>query len=219
MFEGPFSASMIKRAQEKKLLELSFINIRDFGIGRHKVVDDKPYGGGKGMILRVDVLEKALKSVKQETASQKIILPSAHGLKYNQVQAQELSKLDHLIIICPHYEGIDERVKNLIDLEISVGDFILTGGEIPAMLIIDSVARLIPGVLEREASINESYSYQIKGSKLKYLEYPHYTRPKIFKNLKVPNVLLSGNHEAIANWQAKMAKKNTLRFRPDLIRN
>jgi tRNA (guanine37-N1)-methyltransferase len=214
MFEGPFSHSIVKRAIDKKLIEINYVNLRDFGIGKHKLVDGTTYGGGKGMILRVDVLNNAIEKTKEKKYSksqEKVILLSAHGKTFNQNIAKRYSKLKHLIIVCGHYEGFDERIKKFIDEEISIGDFILTGGEIPAMLIVDSVARLVRGVIKKQSREFESFS--------PLLEYPQYTKPKIYKNLKVPQVLLSGNHQKILDWREKQSKKITLKLRPDLIKN
>jgi tRNA (guanine37-N1)-methyltransferase len=226
MFIGPFDHSIIRRAKEKNLLEIEFINIRDFGIGKHKVIDDAPYGGGTGMIMRADVLAKAIRSCHSERnvvesrnliPSQKTILLSASGQTFNQQKAKQLSKLDHLILLCGHYEGVDERIKKYIDEEISIGDFILTGGEIPSMLITDSVARLITGTLKEDATAHESFS--LKGNALEtYLEYPHYTRPPVFEDMPVPEILLSGNHKKIHDWQMKKAREKTLNLRPDLLK-
>lgn len=206
MFKGPFDFSIVKRAIEKKVIEIKFIDIREFGLGKHKIVDDKPYGGGIGMILKVDILKKAIdKAVDENFAKneQKIILLSASGKAYTQQKAREFSRLKHLIIICGHYEGIDERIKEFIDEEISVGNFILTGGEIPAMIITDSVTRLIKGVLKDGATINESFS------KEGMLEYPQYTRPAKFGNLSVPEILMSGNHELINEWKERQSINKT----------
>lgn len=212
MFSGPFDHSIIKNAKAKKQVSINFVNIRDFGIGKHKVVDDKPYGGGIGMILRVDVLEKAIAKTKNKnlnTEEQKVILLSPHGKTFSQKKAQEFSGLKHLILICGHYEGVDERVKKLIDEELSLGDFITTGGEIPAMLVTDAVTRLIKGVLKEGVTNNESFS--------KLLEYPQYTKPSIHKNLSVPSILLSGNHGKIKFWRDKISLKTTRKLRPDLL--
>jgi tRNA (guanine37-N1)-methyltransferase len=214
MFESPFNYSIVKRAIDKGIIELEFVDIRNFGIGKHKLVDDTPYGGGNGMVLRVDVLQQAIESIKNKKLKknqEKIILLAAHGNKFDQKIAKNFSKLKHLIIICGHYEGFDERIKNFINEEVSVGDFILTGGEIPAMLIIDSVARLVNGVIKTGSSENESFS--------PLLEYPHYTKPQIFKNLKVPSVLTLGNHGEINKWRSKQSLKITRKLRPDLIKN
>jgi tRNA (guanine37-N1)-methyltransferase len=208
MFQGPFDYSIIKRAKENKLIEISLIDIRDFGIGKHKTVDDKPYGGGIGMIIKVDVLKKAIEHAVDKNLKdneQKIILLSASGKTYNQNMAKNFSKLKHLILICGHYEGVDERIKKYIDLEISVGDFVLTGGEIPAMIIADSAVRLIDGVLKKDATENESFSKKMK------LEHPQYTRPTEFEGLTVPKILISGDHQKIQDWKNRESLKKTLR--------
>ena len=221
MFESPFSHSIIKNAINKKLIKLDLINIRDFGIGRHRTVDDRPYGGGRGMVLRVDVLFNALEFAKNKfkkkgKQKQKIVLLDPSGKTYNQKKAREFSKLDHLILICGHYEGFDMRIKNFIDEEISIGDYVLTGGEIPAMSIIDSVSRLREGVLPEDAAEIESFSDR-NGSMS--LEFPQYTRPDEFNNLKVPKVLLSGNHQSIKTWREKQSKRITKKNRPDLLKS
>lgn len=214
MFEGPFKESIIKHAQEKKIVQINFVNIRDFGLGKHKVVDDTPYGGGQGMILRVDVLENALAATRETSLSQKvqkIFLLSARGEAYTHVLAQSLAKLKHLILICGHYEGVDQRIRHFIDGEISIGDFIVTGGEIPAMLIADSVTRLLPGVLKNGVTENESFS--------PLLEYPQYTKPALYRGYKVPKILLSGHHEHISQWREKEAVLHTRKVRPDLLKS
>jgi len=212
MFFGPFNHSIVKNAKEKKLISINLVNIRDFGIGRHKVVDDKPYGGGHGMILRVDVLEKAITQTKEKKlldSEQKVVLLSPHGKTFNQKKAFEFANLKHLILICGHYEGIDERVKKFIDEELSIGDFIVTGGEIPTMLVADAVVRLVKGVLKEGVTSNESFS--------KLLEYPQYTKPNLYKSLSVPAILLSGNHGKIKSWRDKISFKTTRKLRPDLL--
>jgi len=216
MFDGPFKYSIIKRATDKNLVNVSFIDLRQYGLGERKTVDDKPYGGGVGMILMVEPIEKALAAIKGE-GRRKTILLDAGGEKFTQIKAKEYSKLDGLTIICGHYEGVDARVHEaLVDEVISIGDFILTGGEIPAMVITDSVARLIPGVLEKPtATENESFS---QGYLHNYLEYPQYTRPEKYKELKVPEILLSGNHKEIQKWRDKKAEEKTKKVRPDIIR-
>ncbi len=188
VFDSILNTSILKRAQQKGKVIFKLINLRDFGEGKHKRVDDRPYGGGAGMVLRADILAAALSSLKKGRA----VLTSASGKPYNQTKARELSKLDHIIVICGHYEGVDQRfIDKYVDAEISIGDFVLTGGEIPAMVIVDSVTRLIPGVLEKpEATINESFTENL-------LEGPQYTRPEEFEGSKVPEVLLSGNHAEI----------------------
>lgn len=210
MFSSVFNESIIKRAIDKKLLEIEFINLREFGIGKHKLVDDTPYGGGAGMVLRVDVVRDAIKFASKEKKGQKVVLLSAHGNKFDQQKAQEYSDLHHLILIAGHYEGFDERVKNYIDEEVSVGDFILTGGEIPAMLIIDSVARLVSGVIKEESRKFESFS--------PILEHPHYTKPSSYDGHSVPDVLMSGNHKKISDWRKEQSLKITKKNRPDLLK-
>lgn len=211
MFSGPFSESIIKRATQKKLVEIRLLNIRDFGLGKHRLVDDTPYGGGKGMILRVDVLSKALESVKEKKSKkEKTVLMSPHGKTFNQTKAFKFSKLDHLILICGHYEGVDARFDKFINEKISIGDFITTGGEIPAMLIVDSVVRLIKGVLKEGVTSSESFP--------RLLEHNQYTKPALFKKLKVPQILLSGNHKKIDDYRKKESLSLTSKLRPDLFR-
>lgn len=206
MFCGPFDMSIVKRAAEKKLITIEYINIRDFAADKYKTVDGHPYGGGTGMILRVDVVDRALKSIKRGHT----ILLDAGGTPYTQKKARELATIDHIILICGHYEGVDERIRSLVDEEISIGDYVLTGGEIPAMVLVDSVTRLVPGVLAKpEATIHESFTEAL-------LEYPQYTEPQIFNGLPVPPVLLSGNHKTIAAWRKKEAFRRTESRRPDL---
>lgn len=212
MFRGPFDSSILKRAQDQKLIEINLINIRDFGIGRHKVVDDTPYGGGLGMILRVDVLQKAIENAKGNppAGGQKVILLDPRGKTFDQKMALEFSKFSHLILVCGHYEGVDERIENFIDQKISIGDFVVTGGEIPAMLVVDSVVRQIKGVLKEGVQTSETFS--------PYLEYPQYTKPRKFKDFWVPKILLSGNHEEIKKWRKEESLKKTKELRPDLLR-
>jgi len=211
MFSGPFDYSIVKRAKEKNLIEIEFVNIRDFGIGSHKMIDDTAYGGGVGMVMKVDVLHNAIKHIKKKGIKSKTVLLSASGKTYNQKIAKEYSELDHLILICGHYEGIDERISNYIDEEISIGDYVLTGGEIPAMIITDSITRLIKGVLPEGAADNESFSFE------GLLEYPHYTKPQEYEGHKVPEILLSGNHPEINKWRKEKAVEKTKKIRPDLI--
>ena len=212
MISGFFEESIVKRAVEKNLVEIEIINLRDFAIDDYGTVDDRPYGGGVGMILRVDVIHKAISKIKNRKS--KIVLTSPKGKVFDQKKAQEYSKLDHLIIIAGHYEDVDARVQGLVDEEISMGDFILTGGEIPASAIVDSIVRLIPGVLKKEqATISESFN--INGKKI--LEYPQYTRPEEFKGLKVPKVLMSGDHKKIEKWREEKALEETEEKRPDLF--
>lgn len=202
MFAGPFSMSMLKKAQVNGLVEINFVNLRDFGVGPRKQVDDTTYGGGDGMVLKPDVVVAAIESVK--TKDSKVILLTPQGETYKQATARKLAKAKHLILVCGHYEGFDERIRKFVGMQISVGDYVLTGGEIPAMTIVDSVVRLIPGVLGGEASAEvESFS---DGNNL---EYPQYTRPVEFRGMKVPDVLQNGNHAAIEKWRQVEATKRT----------
>ncbi len=210
MFQGPFDHSIIKQAQIKKLVEIEFVNIRKFGVGKHNQVDDTPYGGGIGMVMKVDVVNAALQdTIRPDLPKRKIILTSAKGKVYKQENARKYSALDHLIIICGHYEGIDERILNFIDEEVSIGEFIVTGGEIPAMLIADSVTRLLDGVLKKDATDLESFSLCEKNSDQMLLEYPHYTRPANYEGLEVPKILMEGNHKKIKSWRMTQAKLNS----------
>lgn len=200
MFEGPMNESIMWRAQDKKFLKLNIVDLRQFGLTERRTVDDRPYGGGAGMILRVDVIDECLKSIKAKpkTKNSKIILTEAAGEKFTQKKAQDYSNLKRLVIICGHYEGVDHRVNEyLIDESISIGDYVLTGGEIPAMAITDAVTRLIPNVIKPKSLEEESFS-SIE------LEYPQYTRPEIYKGWGVPKVLLGGNHAEINKWRKKI---------------
>jgi len=201
MFQGPFDASIIKRAQSKSLIEITVHDLRKWGETDRRNVDDRPYSGGPGMLLRVDIIDNALNDLKNSkqipNSKSKTILLDATGKRYTQQMAQELSKLDHIILIAGHYEGVDHRVhEHLVDEIISVGDYVLTGGEIPAMVIIDSVIRLLPGVLGKDESSTDE-SHKEPG----YLEYPQYTRPENYKDWEVPKILLSGNHKKIEEWR------------------
>lgn len=212
MFKGPLNESIVKRAQDKKLVKIKIHNLRKWTKDKHKTVDDRPYGGGAGMVLMIEPVFKAIAELK--TKQSKVILLTPQGKVFRQKLALKFSKLEHLILICGHYEGFDERIRKLADKEISIGDYILTGGEIPAMVITDSIARLIPGVLKKKEAIkNESFSPL--NSKL--LEYPQYTRPEKFKNWQVPKILLSGNHKKIDEWRRKKALIKTKKNRPDLL--
>ncbi len=218
MFKGPFEESIINRAQGKKIVEINIHDLRQWTEDKHKTVDDRPYGGGAGMVMRVDVIARAITKLKTpaflktSVGQTKTILLTPQGKTFSQQSARELSKLDHLIFICGHYEGFDERIRSLVDEEISIGDYVLTGGELPAMVVVDAVVRLIPGVLGKEESLEEeSFSPPAGG-----LEYPQYTRPEEFKGMKVPEVLLSGNHAEIAKWRKEQAGKRTKERRSDL---
>ena len=202
--------SIIGRATDKNLIEVNLTNIRDFSKDKHKKVDDTPYGGGAGMVIRPDVVYDAYESVKDKNA--KVIHMSPKGTVLNQEKVKQLSKEKHLIIICGHYEGIDQRViDEIVDEEISIGDYVLTGGELPAMVLIDSVSRYVEGVLNEESTSEESFSDGL-------LEYPQYTRPEEFRGKKVPEVLLSGHHENIKKWRKEQALEITKKNRPDLLK-
>lgn len=262
MIEGFFNESIIKRAIDKKLVDIEIINLRDFATDNYKSVDDRPYGGGAGMIMRVDVIQSALSSISKSQfplrssgqaiskqfsnfqkpiskKNTKILLTSPKGKQFNQQLAIDYSQLDHLIIFAGHYEGIDERVMDYVNEEVSLGDFVMTGGEITASAITDAVVRLISGVLKNDSATKLESFFTVsinqlidtvgedkvllrllkKGmNKVKLLEYPHYTRPENFKGKKVPKVLLSGNHKDIENWRLKMAYETTLKKRKDLLK-
>ena len=203
--------SIIGRAVEKGLIEINLINIRDFSKNKHKKVDDTPYGGGAGMVLMPDVVYDAYSSVKDENA--KVIYLSPQGKVLNQNKVKELSKENHLILLCGHYEGIDQGVLDeIVDEEISIGDYVLTGGELPAMVLIDSVSRYVEGVLSEDSTKEESFSNNL-------LEYPQYTRPEEFRGKRVPEVLLSGHHENIKKWREQKSLEITKQKRPDLLDN
>ena len=203
--------SIIGRAKKNNLIDINLVNIRDFSKDKHKKVDDTPYGGGAGMVMRPDVVYDAYKSVKKDNS--KVIYLSPKGKVLNQKKVVELSKEQNLILLCGHYEGIDQRViDKIVDEEISIGDYVLTGGEIPAMVLIDSVSRYVEGVLSNDSIKEESFSNSI-------LEYPQYTRPEIFEGIKVPDVLLTGHHKNIEDWRKEEAIKLTLIKRPDLLKN
>lgn len=211
IFTSPFEHSILKRAREAGVIEVSLVNIRDYAEDKHKMTDDYPYGGGSGMVMKPGPIVKGLRDIESKEGKGRVILLSPSGRRFDQETAKRLSTEQHLVLICGRYEGVDERVKSFIDEEISVGDYILTGGEFPAMIIVDAVSRLIPGVLGcAESPEEESFSDNI-------LEYPQYTRPPEFEGMKVPDVLLSGNHAEIARWRRRKALKKTLLARPELL--
>lgn len=216
MFSGPFSESILGKAVKKGLLVLNVVNLRDFSGNKHRKVDDYPYGGGAGMVMKpepfFDAVDFLRKNAKQ--GEPHVILMSPQGKTYSQSVAQRLAQEKHLVLLCGHYEGVDERVRQyLVHEELSIGDYVLTGGELPAMVVVDSVARLLPGVLGDEHSAREdSFSTGL-------LEYPQYTRPREYRGLKVPEVLLSGNHGLVAKWRRQQSLKRTLQRRPDLLRS
>lgn len=210
MFES-LKTSIIGKAVEKKLIDINITNIRDFSEDKHKKVDDTPYGGGAGMIMKPDVVYRAYQSVKENKA--KVIYLSPQGKTLNQQKVEDLSKESHLILLCGHYEGIDQRVLDkIVDEEISIGDYVLTGGEIPAMVLIDSVSRYVEGVLKQDSIQEESFSNGL-------LEYPQYTRPEIFEGEAVPEILLSGHHQNIEKWRKEKSVEITKKKRPDLVKN
>ena len=210
MFDGFLSNSIIKRAIDNKLVEINIVNFRDYSLDPHHKVDDTPYGGGAGMVLMVQPIYDAVMDLKTEDS--KVILLTPDGVPYNQKSAYELKKYKHLIIICGHYEGFDDRIRSVVDLEISIGDYVLTGGEIPAMVITDSVVRLIDGVIVEESHINDSFNPNTN-----LLDYPTYTKPREFKGMVVPEVLLNGNHKEIEEYRLKESIKKTQDRRPDLL--
>lgn len=215
MFEAVLGESILKRAQKKGLLKINVHNIRDYSLDKHRKVDDRPFGGGPGMVMQPGPIFRAVEHIRPKSKGRRpeIILLSPQGKQLNQALARELSKVKHLILICGHYEGIDERVKErLVDVEISIGDYVLTGGELPAMVLIDAIARLMPGVLGRGDSLtDETFQDNL-------LEYPQYTRPAIFKRMRVPAVLLSGDHKEIKDWRERQALKLTKLKRPEFFK-
>ena len=208
MFNGAFSESIIKRAIESNIVEINVHNFRDYTKDSHNKVDDTPYGGGAGMVLMCQPIVDCLESIKTEDSYVILLTPS--GVRYNQKKAYELSHKKHLIFICGHYEGIDERITNFVDLELSIGDFVLTGGEIPTMAVVDSIVRLIPGVINEESHIEDSFNDYL-------LDYPSYTKPRVYRGLEVPEVLISGDHKKIDEWRRNESLKRTKERRPDLL--
>ncbi len=208
MFKNVFEESIVKRAQELGKLEINIVNFRDYTNDPHKKVDDTPYGGGAGMVLTCQPIFDCVNALKTDDA--KVILLTPDGVLYKQKQAYDLSKEKHLIIISGHYEGFDERIRSICDLEISIGDYVLTGGEIASMVLVDSIARLIPGVITEESHINDSFNDNL-------LDYPTYTKPRIYNGMEVPEVLLSGDHKKIKEYREQESLKRTLERRPDLL--
>jgi tRNA (guanine37-N1)-methyltransferase len=213
MFAGPLDESIVQRARTGGVLDLTVHNLRDYTHDRHKTVDDRPFGGGPGMLLKPEPIFEAVEKLRGEKT--RVILMSPTGRKFGQAIARELSQQEHLLLVCGSYEGFDERIRaNLADDELSIGDYVLTNGALPAMVVIDAVTRLLPGVLgDDESATEESFSDGAAG-----LEYPHYTRPAEFRGMKVPDVLLSGNHAEIAKWRAEQARMRTQERRPDLLK-
>ena len=214
MFDGAFSESIIKRAIEDKKIEINIINFRDYTTDPHNKVDDTPYGGGAGMVLSCQPIFDCVESIRTEDS--KVILLTPAGIPYKQKLAYKLSEEKHLIIICGHYEGFDERIASLADYEISIGDYVLTGGEIPAMAIVDSITRLLPGVINEESHREDSFKQDVMSNRY-LLDYPTYTKPADFRGMKVPDVLLSGHHENIRKYREEESLKRTKERRPDLL--
>ena len=210
MFTGFIEESIIKRAIEKGVVEVSLVDIREYSLDKHKHVDDTPCGGGAGMVMAVDVVDRCIKA--NTSSNSHIVMMTPQGETYNQKKAEELSKLDELVILCGHYEGFDERIRSYVDEEVSIGDFVLTGGEIAAMVISDSVIRLLDHAIRKESHMDDSFSTGL-------LEYPQYTRPIEYDGMRVPDVLLSGNHKNIEIFRKKESLRRTYKKRPDLLKN
>lgn len=238
MIDSFLKESILKRAQEKGVVEVQLVNIRDYSEDQYRTVDDKPYGGGAGMVMRVDIVAKALSSLGQKPANAKTIITTPKGVPFQQKKAQEYAQLDSLTIIAGHYEGVDERIMEYIDEEVSLGDFVMTGGEVTAAAIIDSVTRLLPGALKKEEAIQIESFYEVEisalkaavgedellnhleksgATRIKLLEYPQYTRPENYEGKRVPDILLSGNHAEIERWRLRQSYEETKRRRPDLL--
>ena len=213
MVSEPLKHSIIAKALEKKIFEIEIINIRDFAMDKHRTADDYPYGGGAGMVMKPEPIFAAFDFLKQRSRDFVTVFMTPQGKVLTQKKVEELAKIDNLVLLCGHYEGVDERVRQaLVDEELSIGDYILTGGELPALVLVDAVARCLPGVLGNEDSlVTESFSDEL-------LDYPQYTRPSEYRGMKVPEVLLSGHHQNIAEWRREQAKLRTLARRPDLIK-
>jgi len=211
MFESPLNESILKRARDEGLLEITLHDLRDYTLDKHRRVDDCPFGGGVGLVMNVEPIVRAIEAVRENRPGARTILLSPGGQSFDQKMAWELSREENLIFVCGRYEGVDERVLNFVDSAVSIGDYVMAGGEVPAMVIIEAVSRLIPGVVGDENSIIEE---SFEGNRL---EHPQYTKPREFRGLKVPEVLLSGHHRKIQDWQRKEALKKTAAIRPDLL--
>jgi tRNA (guanine37-N1)-methyltransferase len=207
MFDGPLAASIPGRIQEQGLATIRIHDLRDWGLGRHRSVDDAPYGGGAGMILRPEPVAAALDALRREDST--VFLLDPIGEVFRQARAADLATRSHLVFLCPRYEGVDERIRGLVDLELSIGDYVLTGGELPALVVIDAIIRLLPGAIEASSTVEESFSDGL-------LEYPQYTRPAVFRGEGVPAILTSGDHAAVARWRREQAIERTRTRRPDL---
>ncbi len=211
MFQSPLGSSVFKKAIDRGVIRVTIYNIRDFTADKHRVVDDSPYGGGSGMVMKVGPIVEGIEQIKSTDGSPRVILMTPQGVPFDHSEARRLSTYDHLIFVCGRYEGIDERVRDYVDEELSIGDYILMGGELAVMVVIDAVSRFVPGVLGSEESVlEESFANAL-------LEYPQYTRPRIFRGKRVPEVLISGNHRQIVHWRRKETLRRTLIRRPDLL--
>jgi len=208
MFEGPLAQSIPGRIQEQGLASIRIHDLREWGLGRHRSVDDAPYGGGAGMILRPEPVAAALEALRRPDST--VILLDPVGEVFRQARAASLAERSHLVFVCPRYEGVDERIRSLVDLELSIGDYVLTGGELPALVVIDAVIRLLPGAIEDASTVEESFAAGL-------LEYPQYTRPPVFRGAAVPAILTSGDHGAVARWRHEQALERTRLRRPELL--
>ena len=208
IFTAPLAASIPGRIQEQGLAHVTVHDLRDWGLGRHRAVDDYPYGGGAGMILRPEPVAAALAALRRPDSCVALLDPA--GERFSQARAQQLAALPHVVLICPRYEGVDERIRTMVDLELSIGDYVLTGGELPALVVIDAVIRLLPGAIDAASTAEESFADGL-------LEYPQYTRPAAFEGHDVPAVLVSGDHGAVRKWRLKESLRRTLERRPDLL--
>lgn len=208
MYTGPFTESILKRAQTENKVEINIHNFRDYSLDPHKNVDDTPFGGGSGMVLACQPIFDCINSLKTDDSI--VIMMTPSGKTYNQQIAYDLSKKKHLIILCGHYEGFDERIRSICDMEISIGDYVLTGGELPSMILVDSIVRLLPGVIDDESSQNESFNNHL-------LDYPVYTKPRVYNGMEVPEVLLSGDHKKINEYRLQEQIRKTMELRPDLL--
>ena len=208
MLEGPLSESIPGRIRERGLATIRIHDLRQWGLGRHRSVDDSPYGGGAGMVMRPEPLAAAIDAVRRSDST--VILVDPGGELFRQARAADLATRSHLVLVCPRYEGVDERIRDLVDLELSIGDYVLSGGELAALVVIDAVTRLLPGAIDEASTVEESFSAGL-------LEYPQYTRPAEFRGRGVPEVLVSGNHEAVRRWRHAAALERTRRLRPDLL--
>ncbi len=210
MFRGPFEESIIQKARERDLVRINIHNIRDYTHDKHRTADDRPFGGGPGMVMKPEPIFECIEKLRTEKSH--VIYLTPQGRRFNQALARKLVRETHLLLLCGHYEGVDERVREaLVDEEISIGDYVLTTGAVPAMIVVDAVVRLLPGVLgDAESAVQDSFTENL-------LDHPHYTRPEIFRGMRVPEVLLSGNHQRIAEWRREQALKRTKKRRPDIL--